>query len=201
VLFTDSCDFNNIYCFVVPKFNNILNEVTPLSLPASQKQFIAQSFENNKLINQNIVVCDPVYLAFDIGLPFQNEIISNDTRSETILRIYRDNNFNTSKELIKSSVATAISDFFNSSNNYLGATVDIAQLSQSILNIPGVARLETYREYENESISISKLNFIVWNPSYEESTYESISQNYRMQYFQFPFLYEKSNLINKIQIL
>ena len=201
VLFTDSCDFNNIYCFVVPKYNNILNEVTPLSLPNSQKQFIMQSFESNKLINQNVVVCDPVYLAFDIGLPFQNEIISNDTRSETVLRVYRDNTFNTSKELIKSSVVDAINQFFSVSNNYLGATLDIARLSQNILNIPGVARLETYREYENESISISKLNFIVWNPSYDEATYESISQNYRMQYFQFPFLYEKSNIVNKIQII
>jgi hypothetical protein len=201
LLFADSCDFNNVYCFVVPKFNNIINETTPIALPTSQKQFIVQSFNETKLINQNVVVCDPVFLAFDIGLPFQNEVISDDTRSETKIRIYRDTNSSTSKELIKSTTIEIINNFFSTENNYLGATIDISQLSQSILNISGVSRLETYREYENDSATISKLNFIVWNPNYDESTYESISQNYRMEYFQFPYLYQKSNLINKIEVI
>ena len=181
--------------------NNIINETTPIALPTSQKQFIVQSFSETKLINQNVVVCDPVFLAFDIGLPFQNEVISDDTRNETKIRIYRDTNSSTSKELIKSTTIEIINNFFSTENNYLGATIDISQLSQSILNISGVSRLETYRKYGNDSTTISKLNFIVWNPNYDESTYESISQNYRMEYFQFPYLYEKSNLINKIEVI
>jgi hypothetical protein len=201
VLFSDSCDFNNVYCFVVPKYGAILNEETPQTLPISQKQSIVESFANTKLINQNVVVCDPIYNAFDIGLPFPEETDSETVRSETYLRIYRETGYNTSKELIKSSVLSKIEQFFNLSNNKLGGILNFAQLSQDILNIPGIAKIETFRNNPGNEFSVSKINVITWNPLYPDSTLESTSQNYALAYFQFPFFYQISNLINKIEVI
>jgi hypothetical protein len=201
VLFSDSCDFNNVYCFVVPKYGAILNEETPLTLPISQKQAIVESFADTKLINQNVVVCDPIYNAFDIGLPFPSETNVDTVRSETTLKIYRDPAYNTSKELIKSSAFDIIQKFFDISNNKLGNTLNFAQLSQDILNIPGIQRIETYRNSADNSFFVSRINFVVWNPLYPEATLENTSQNYAMQYFQFPFFYQISNLLNKIEVI
>jgi hypothetical protein len=201
VLFSDSCDFNNVYCFVVPKYGAILNEEMPLTLPISQKQAIVESFADTKLINQNVVVCDPIYNAFDIGLPFPEETNSELVRSETYLRIYRETGYNTSRELIKSSVFNIIEQFFNTSNNKLGSILNFAQLSQDILNIPGISKIETYRNNPGNAFSVSRINFITWNPLYPDSTLESTSQNYTLQYFQFPFFYQVSNLINKIEVI
>lgn len=201
VLFSDSCDFNNVYCFVVPKYGAILNEETPQTLPISQKQSIVESFANTKLINQNVVVCDPIYNAFDIGLPFPEETDSETVRSETYLRIFRETGYNTSKELIKSSVLSKIEQFFDISKNKLGGILNFAQLSQDILNIPGIAKIETFRNNPGNEFSVSKINVITWNPLYPDSTLESTSQNYALAYFQFPFFYQISNLINKIEVI
>lgn len=201
VLFSDSCDFNNVYCFVVPKYGAILNEETPLTLPISQKQAIAESFSDTKLINQNIVVCDPIYNAFDIGLPFPDETNSELVRNETKLKIYRDPAYNTSKELIKSNVFDIIQKFFDITNNKLGSTLNLAQLSQDILSIPSIQKIETHRNSKNNQFFVSKINFVVWNPLYPETTLENTSQNYALQYFQFPYFYQISNLLNKIEVI
>lgn len=201
VLFSDSCDFNNVYCFVVPKYGSILNEETPIGLPISQKQAIVESFNDIKLINQNVVVCDPIYNAFDIGLPFPDETNTDLVRAETKLKIYRDPAYNTSKELIKSNVFDIIQKFFDISNNKLGSILNLAQLSQDILSIPGIQKIETHRYSKDNEFFVSKINFVVWNPLYPEATLENTSQNYALQYFQFPFFYQISNLLNKIEVI
>jgi hypothetical protein len=201
VLFSDSCDFNNIYCFVVPKYGAILNEEIPLTLPISQKQAIVESFANTKLINQNIVVCDPIYNAFDIGLPYTDETNTDLVRSQTKIRVYRDIGYNTSKELIKSSVFNLINEFFDISKNELGGTLNFNQLSRDILNIPGIQKVETFRDDAGNTFSANRINFITWNPLYPDTTLESTSQNYTLQYFQFPFFYQISNLLNKIEVI
>lgn len=201
VLFSDSCDFNNIYCFVVPKYGAILNEEIPLTLPISQKQAIVESFANTKLINQNIVVCDPIYNAFDIGLPYTDETNTDLVRSQTKIRVYRDIGYNTSKELIKTSVFNLINEFFDISKNELGGTLNFNQLSRDILNIPGIQKVETFRDDAGNAFSANRINFITWNPLYPDTTLESTSQNYTLQYFQFPFFYQISNLLNKIEVI
>jgi hypothetical protein len=201
VLFSDSCDFNNVYCFVVPKYGSILNEETPIGLPISQKQAIVESFNDIKLINQNVVVCDPIYNAFDIGLPFPDETNTDLVRAETKLKIYRDPAYNTSKELIKSNVFDIIQKFFDIANNKLGSILNLAQLSQDILSIPGIQKIETHRYSKDNEFFVSKINFVVWNPLYPEATLENTSQNYALQYFQFPFFYQISNLLNKIEVI
>jgi hypothetical protein len=190
-----------VYCFIVPKYGSIINEQIPSSISISQKQAIAESFRDIKLINQNIVVCDPIYNAFDIGLPFPDETNTEVIRDETKLKIYRDPAFNTSKELIKSNVFSIIQDFFDISNNKLGSLLNLSQLSQDILTIPGIQKIETYRNNKNNEFFVSRINFVVWNPLYPEVTLESTSQNYSLQYFQFPFFYQISNLLNKIEVI
>jgi hypothetical protein len=179
-----------------------VNETTPVDLFFSQKQAIINKINEVKMVNQNIVVSDPVYIAFDIGLPTLSETtVTSDIRNETKIRITRDPNQIISKEQIKSSVASYITDFFLQSNNELGKFMDLSELSFNILNLIGVKTLETVRTVDSFEYKVSKLNFVYWNPLYSSSPVTSLGQNITLKFFQFPFFYEMSNLINKIEVI
>ena len=202
ISFNDACDFNNVYIFGVPRLGAIQNETTPIELFFAQKQSIVDKLNEVKMVNQNIVINDPVYLAFDIGLPLLSEFtFTSDIRDETKIRITRSTDQIISKEQIKSSVFNYIKNFFSQSNNNLGQFLDLSQLSFDILNLNGVKSLETVRTNNNIEYKTSKLNFVYWNPLYPESTVESLAQNTALKYFQFPFFYKISNLINKIEVV
>ena len=202
VSFNDACDFNNVYLFCVPRLGAIVNETTPVDLFFAQKQSVINKLNGVKMVNQNIVVSDPIYIAFDIGLPVLAETsLSTDMRNETKIRITRDPNQIISKEQIKSSVSSYIIDFFSQSNNELGKFMDLSQLSFNILNLTGVKTLETVRTVNSIEYKVSKLNFIYWNPLYTSSPVTSLGQNITLKFFEFPFFYEVSNLINKIEVI
>jgi hypothetical protein len=200
VTFTDACDFNNVYIFAVPKYGAIQNEITPTSLPVSQKQLIVDRLNTTKLVNQNIVVSDPVYQAFSFGLSLAGEDPAVFIKDETTLRVYRSTEYNTPKELIKSKVANLIQSFFSINTNKLGGIVNLTQLNIDILSIPGISKIETVRSGTGDRV-VPKINMIIWNPFYEDATPNVTSQNISLKYFEFPFLYQASNLINKIEVV
>lgn len=201
ITFMDACDFNNVYVFVVPKVGAITNGVTPNSLNISMKQAIVDKLEPLKLVNQNIVVCDPVYQAFSFGLNYSGEDSSIDIKDETMLLVHRSPDFLVSKEQLRSKVVDVIKSFFALSNNRLGDIVNLTQLNINIMSIPGVARVETQRNDGSTIRVVPKINMIVWNPMYPEVLSNITSQNIQMKFFEFPFFYDVDNIINKIQIL
>lgn len=200
VTFTDACDFNNVYIFAVPKYGAIQGETTPSSLAVAQKQLIIDKLNQTKIINQNIVVCDPIYQAFGFGLTLAGEDPATFIKDETTLRVYRSTEYNTPKDLIKSKVANLIQSFFTITNNKLGSTINLTQLNADILSIPGVARIETVRSSTGNRV-VPKINMIMWNPFYEDATPTVSSQNISLKFYEFPFLYQASTLVNKIEVV
>ena len=200
VMFTDACDFNNVYIFAVPSLGAIQDGITPVSLATSQKQAVVNRMNYTKLVNQNIVVCDPVYLAFSFGLTVAGEDPATIIKDETFLRIRRSTEFNISKELIKGKVVDVITNFFAQESNNLGGTINVTQLNIDILSIPGVKGVETVRT-GSESRTVPKINMIVWNPFYPDATPEVTSQNIQLKFFEFPFFYDISNISSKIEVV
>jgi len=201
VSFQDACDFNNVYVFCVPSLPSIQNETTPIDLFYSQKQAIVDKLEVYKMINHNIVVNDPVYLAFDVGLSIVGETPTSNIRNETKIRITRSTNQVVSKEQIRNSVFTIIKNFFDQKNNSLEQFLDFSGLSFNILTIDGIKTVETVRTNNNVEYKTNKLNFIYWNPLYSNASINETSQNINLKFYEFPFFYEITNLINKIEII
>tara|TARA_R110000868_G_scaffold54509_6_gene170288 strand:- start:15697 stop:17502 length:1806 start_codon:yes stop_codon:yes gene_type:complete len=197
VSFNDSCDFNNVYCFTVPLIAAIINETTPNYLNKTLKQLIINKLNTQKIITQNVVLSDPVYQAFTIGISKNNELPSSSTYLNTKIIITRNLNSVQSKEQIKNTFCNKIIDFFNQSNNKLGQFINLAQLNVDLLSIDGV------REFKitNGEIELKRLNVIYWNPTYEKNDITSTSQNIQLAVFKFPFLYKSSNLKNQIEIV
>jgi hypothetical protein len=199
ISFNDSCDFNNVYVFVVPRYGAISDEMTPNQLFYSQKQAIVDRLNPIKMMTNNVVVCDPSYIAFSIGLLDFGETLTPDIRKSTILRVTRKTDIVISKEQIKSNIFDIVKNFFLQENNELGATLDFNKLSFDLLNVDGVKKIETVRS--DTGYSVNKLNFIYWNPYYEDVDISSISQNLTLSFFKFPYYYELTNLINSIEVL
>ena len=201
VTFNDACDFNNVYIFAIPKIGAIQNETTPISLYPNQKQAIVNRFNSIKSINHNVVVSDPVYQAFDFGFDIPGENFSIDVRQSTVLRVYRSANYVISKELLKSKIAAAITSFFAQENNTLGQLINLAELNINVLGIPGVGNLQTVRVYKDKEYALPKISVLQWDPLYPNVNINVTAQNIQLEAFQFPFFYEVSNLINKIEVI
>jgi hypothetical protein len=199
VSFNDACDFNNVYVFAVPRYGAISNETTPNQLFFSQKQAIVDKLSPIKMLTNNIVVCDPTYIAFSIGLMDIGETLTPDIKNSTVLRVTRKTDIVISKEQIKSNIYDIIKSFFSQENNELGATLDFSKLSFDLLNVDGVSKIQTVRS--DTGYSVNKLSFIYWNPYYEDVDINTISQNLTLSYFKFPYYYELTNLINSIEVL
>jgi hypothetical protein len=66
--------------------------------------------------------------------------------------------------------------------------------------IPGVKSIETVR-LGVESVSVPKINMIVWNPFYLDATPSETSQNIQLKFYEFPFFYDIDNISTKIEVL
>ena len=199
IKFRNACDFNNVYLFCVPNIPDSAD--TPITLFDAQKQLILDAVQDLKVINQNIVLEDPVYIAFALGIPPLGKLPDSDISENTLLTIYKNKNTLYSKDSIKEKVATAITDFFNWKNNNLGQMVDLSDLNLRILSIEGIEKIEIQSTVDGEIAKTNKLSFVYWNPLYPSINPEHTIQNVKLEYFKFPYLYNKSGLLDKITVI
>ncbi len=197
VNFADSCDFNNVNVFCVPRFT--------LGSDASYPDFISESFKNliiditkdKKMISNEIVPRDPVYIAFDLG--FGNGSASKDAYNDTKLIVVRETKNKINKETLKKRVRDIIVAFFDSSNNQLGQKIDITSLTTSILSLEGVKSIRTVNTKTNATYN--GISFISWNPLYSNVDEEFVNQTTTLPFFKFPYFYRPNALITKIEVI
>lgn len=200
VNFYDACDFNNVYTFIVPNLY-LLNNKEPQLLSASLKQLLINQLGNQSLVNVEIIPSDPVYKAYAIATALPGDDLSVDLLADCTLVITRDAALKTSTNQIKSAVKNAIVDFFASSNNVLGQTINLTQLSQTLLSIGGVAAVNTVRTIDGISTSTPGISFLTWNPLYPDNDIALQTQNKQLQYFMYPYLYDPTLLDSQIKVV
>ena len=198
VNFADSCDFNNVNIFVVPRFNLTLDGEYPTFLSNSLKNLIVDSTEDKKSLSQEVVPRDPIYMGYDIGLSNTTNL-TKAVSNNSILTLVRESRNKISKERLKSQVIAIIKDFFDPKNNKLGQRLEMNTLTSSILSVEGIQRIETRNTSEN--ISFNGLSFVTYNPLYPEADIEIINQNITLPFFKFPYLINPISLANKINVI
>ena len=199
VQFSASTSFNNVYVYTVPNGNPTLNGLTPNFLNAAQKQLIADFCDNKKDITQNVVVTDPIFKAFafgasSLGSSFGADDTVDDIVNDSKLRITLDRNQALNDGAIKAAVYNTFVDYFDKVQ--LGQVIDVAALTNDILNIPGVTELHTV----NGDAEIANLSFVVWNPDYKDADRVIQSLNYQLEDFQFAYFYSPQDIANKIEL-
>jgi hypothetical protein len=194
VNFADSCDFNNVNVFCVPKFEITTDGGYPPFLSNSLKNLIIDKASPRKIISHEVIPRDPVYMAFDIG--YTTSPPSLNVINTSYLEISRTNNFRTNPETLKKKIGDIILNFFKNSNNKLGQKLDMSQLTSDILKLEGVSGLRTV----NNNEVFNGISFFAWNPIYENSDESIVSQTTTLEFFKFPYFYNPQSIYKKIVI-
>jgi hypothetical protein len=193
IKFSTSCNFNNLYVYMVPK-SDMQDYLTP-----PQKEIILNGLEDSKTLTSNIVPMDPVYVYIDFYVKKINGIISPTDISDIKLKITKTQNNKRADSAIKSDVEKIFKTYFDRSVNKIGQMIDIYQLATDILNIDGVDKIETHRISDN--YSIEGLSFIFWNSVYPEQDSQVTSQNIQLENFKYPIFNNLKNIFSKIEII
>jgi len=195
IQFSDACNFNNVYLFVVPKTTD--NITLSYLLPA-QKELISTSIQPSKCMSAEIAYADPVYKAvaigiYNIGDPF---VVTDESVSR--LYISKSPNSNRDNVAIVNDVVGVFKDYFDRTSITLGQTLDIKIITQKILEIDGVHTFYTGRV--DSDVLFQGLSLFVWNPDYSTIDLTQTSNNMQFRLFEYPYLFDYNNLANKIVI-
>lgn len=198
ILFADTCDFNNVYVYAVPR-QDITNSATIRNnyLTPAQKNSVIVSMKDNKTMTTETLIVDPVYVAVDIGMHGVNEDLTTDVKDNTVLVVTRSRDAKQNATQIQNTVANIIVSYFKSVT--LGQTIDITSLVNSILNVSGVKSIATVRT-DVTGVQTVGLNLLVWNPVYPDLDILTTSSSLVLPYFKFPYLFDAVNLVNKIVV-
>lgn len=182
--YADSCNFNNVYVFLIPKTGNYASNI--------QKKLIIDEVESIKTITSNVVPSDPIYVNFGLATPV-NAIVSSDLNTSS-LDIVKSSNTNRSDEDIQNEVYNTINTYFTEKGLTFSNQIDIFELNASILNIDGVQEVYTV----NEGIRNQGLQFYQFNPQFPDKVFTTPPNNLFSGIF-VPRLFD-NNLYSQISI-
>jgi hypothetical protein len=190
--FANSCNFNNLYLYMVPSSN--LQEY----LSSPQKEIILNGLNSNKTLTSQIVPMDPVYMYLDFYVANPNITPSPKDLNNCQLIITKNRNTRRADSAILADVLRVFSSNFNRVANSLGQSIDLYQLSTNILNIDGVSRIQTYRK--DTDTYVEGISVLLWNNTYPENDSQVYSQNITLDYFKFPIFNNIDNLTSRIVV-
>lgn len=196
VEFMTAVNFNNIYCFLVPAVNTIINGKIPNYLNTSLKRQIIDKAIPQMGISHNLVIIDPIYKAFTFGSYGLDDSEFNEKQYNNKLILVRNKNTKYSYSFIKKYCVDSLTTYFKSLK--LGSTINVSDITQIINSVPGVKSF--YIEDEN-GITDTSLNLFIWNPLYSNEDNTILSQPYTCKSFEYPYFYDLNNLNSKIEVI
>lgn len=202
-LFSDACDFNNIYVFAVPRNGAIKNETNPSTMAAAQKQAIRSYLDSVRMASNEIVVIDPIYTAFDIGIDIETDKnrTVEEIRSQTSLDIRIDSTSRLAKSKIRDLVNNIFLKYFDTLNCALGQTINLSDIARDILDIETVVDITTRYVFGDRVYEVPGISMVYWSPIYPQDDLNITNQVISLPFYKFPFLYEASKFISKINIV
>jgi hypothetical protein len=192
VKFANSCNFNNVYLYIIPKAGSKY-------LSASQKELILNEVNKYKTLTAQIVPMDPEYMYFDFFVPENDQNYRLIDLPYTKLRIRKHPASRRADSAIKFDISNIFLNYFNKNNYKIDSSVNTYQLTTDILNVEGVQSINTFN-YRSQT-GLDELSFLVWNSKFPESDAKVFTQTVQLDYYKFPLLYSASNLIDRIEIL
>ena len=203
VKFADSTNFNNVYIYAVPRLQKSSSLTTRANyLNSTQKQLIINDLQSTKLTTTEVIINDPVYVEFDLGVqtpltPLDPSVITSASSLVITSSITSKKNAQALQQL----VANIFINYFSLVNNNLGLLVSTTELSNQILQLGDINKIETITMINGVTYTTPGISFIAYNPVYPFNDVSIISQDTQLPYFKFPYLNNASNFINKISVV
>lgn len=202
VKFADSCNFNNVYVYAVPRLEKLTSLTTRTNyLNSAQKQLILNDLQSVKLTTAEIIVNDPVYMCVDIGARVPGEQLSPLIADESYLEIKRDITAKRNPESLKQEISNIFINYFSTLKDNLGLLVSLTEITNQILALPGVNDINTIRTSSGQTFTVPGISILIYNPVYPENDIDITTQDLQLPYFKFPFLNNPLDFINKIKVV
>jgi hypothetical protein len=192
VKFSNSCNFNNVYVYMVPS-NTVQKYVTP-----AQKELLLNDINEKKVLTCDVVPIDPVYVYFDFYLKSPSTPSVNDLNQSKLL-IYKTSNTRRASSAIINDVINVIKNYFNKQTSTLGQLINLSQMTTDMLNVDGVDNIKTYRA--DTDTYLNGLSFLVWNESYPSADINICTQNLQLEFFKYPIFNNIDNLASRINVI
>ena len=190
--FSSSAELNNVYFFMVPQLENYNQEnVESNYLTLSQKNTIINSMLGSKMLTTELIPEDPIYTAFNLGLEItSDEIITPEIINETFLVVEKATSIRSSAESLRQQINNIFINYFKTLQ--LGSIVGLSDLKSQIFAINGVEDLKTRRVVDGIVYENSNISLIAFNPVYSDIDIKIISNDTKMDFYQYPFLWNNS---------
>jgi len=202
VKFSDTCNFNNIYIYAVPKLEKLTSLTTRANyLNSAQKQLITNDLNNVKLATAELVVTDPVYVLVDLGLRASGEELTPELSNNTFLQITRTVTAKRNPETIKKQISQIFQNYFSTTKDNLGLSISLTDITNQIRAIEGVQDIKTVKNIDGNQIETPGVSLLVYNPVYPYDDIQIITQDTALPFFKFPFLNNQLDFINKINVI
>lgn len=196
VEFMTANHFNNIYSFIVPTTNTIIDGKIPNYLNTALKKQIVNKCSSLMGPTHNLVIMDPIHKAFCFGsLSIFNEKY-NKYQTNNRIFIIRKKNSQFEHSYIKNYAVAALTAYFNSLR--LGSTISCIDINGILNSIPGTTSFYIQDVFNNKD---SRLYLYVWNPLYQFEDNKMISQSYICKDFEYPYFYGINELENMINVI
>jgi len=202
VKFSDSCNFNNVYIYAVPRLEKLTSLTTRASyLNSAQKQLLLNDLQQVKLTTAEIIINDPVYVAIDIGILFPGEKLSPAVADNTYIEILREVTSKRNPESLKQQIKNIFATYFSTSKDNLGGTISLTDITNKILALEGVRAINTVRTENGNKITIPGISLLIYNPVYSDADIQITTQDSKLPYFKFPFLNNVLDFADKITVI
>lgn len=204
VNFANSCNFNNIYVYCIPKVPR--NENSPFNnyLNIGLKNKIKDALDPLKVITSEVVFQDPVFVSVGLGVSTSEEITNRalypEIISETRLVIKKTSQAFISDNLIRENIVNLFSDYF--SDQKLGKKIDLDYLNSNIYRINGIESFACERTINGQNVRINGLSFLVYNPIYSNPSedIQIITQSLSLPDFKASY-YDNLDVLNRSIII
>ena len=154
-----------------------------------------------KLTTSEVVINDPVYVGVDLGVTVPDQALDPTISGSTTLNITRDVTAKVNPNSIAQQVAAVFTNYFSTLNNNLGLLINISDLTNSILAIPGVLNISTTTVgKDGNTYTAPGVSLVVYNPVYPYNDIQIVTQNSKLPYFKFPYLNNAYSFVNKIVV-
>ena len=196
VLYSDSCNFNNIYICATPRISP--KSTLKYLLPA-QKEAILSNMSAVKTMTSEVVFMDPVYKAISLGIKTNEDDFSILDKEFCRLEITKNERSKRSTKSIANDVKSIFENFFDPLQTTLGGRIEYSSLVNEILAVEGVSSFKTKRIDTNEEFD--GLALYMWNPIYPDIDKTIIVSDTVIEDFVFVFFDQLEKFFSKIDVV
>lgn len=177
----DSCNFNNVYTFVLPKNQSSAQYVTKM-----QAGLIKNDLEQRSGAEE-IIIADPIYLETYLG--------RNDNNNGQLILERVPNNFRSEDSIISEAVSI-IESYLSLQNTSIAPQIRIDLMNEELVSILGVQNVYT----SLNDVNTSGISFVMVDPTYPDSAF-TVNQNRQLDVPFVPYLRSDYFLTGNISVV